>query len=172
KSDSAKNLTARWVSGPLLAGASWWDYAIEGSGGDVKEQAQRAWAGFTFPFGLFVGLAYDQSKLKTTAGDLKRTSWMVPVNYTLGNNKFYVTYATAGDLDGTSDTGANAYTVGWDYAFSKRTSAGVYYSKIDNDIAASYNMFAVSVAGTATGGSAATLGQDPKIIYFGVAHNF
>ena len=178
KSDHATNLTVRYVTGPILAGVSLWNYDVEGTQAVAaleKEKATRAWAGYTLPFGLFVGFAYDQSKTDYVGiGEVKRTAMMLPINYTLGNHKFYLTYAKADDADlaGTTvdSSGANATTIGWDYAFSKRTSAGVYYSKLKNDDNADYNMFAVSVAGTAVG--AATVGADPKIIYFGVAHNF
>lgn len=178
KSDHATNLAARWMSGPLLAGVSLWNSDTEGPDAIAsisKEKATRAWAGYTLPLGLFVGFAYDKSQFDVEGlGSIKRNAMMLPINFTMGNHKFYLTYATADDADvpgGTvSNSGATSTTIGWDYAFSKRTSAGVYYSKIKNDDNADYNMFAVGVAGTAV--NVTTLGADPKLFYFGLAHNF
>ena len=86
----------------------------------------------------------------------------------------YFSYARAGDATNTAtDTGANAWNIGYDYAFSKRTSAGVYYTKVNNKTGGMYDMFAR--LGTTGAGGAPLLtaaGEDARQIYIGLAHNF
>ena len=72
----------------------------------------------------------DRSKLTNfgvTCGDTQRSAWMLPVSYAWGPHKVYFQYARAGDASDTVgfSTGGKAWNVGYDYAFSKRTSAHV-----------------------------------------------
>ncbi len=57
-------------------------------------------------------------------------------------------------VSGTNDTGAKMYTIGYDYALSKRTSVGAYYSRLDNDTNGAYQPF---LAGTSFTGSGLSL---------------
>lgn len=175
----------RYNNGPWTAGLSHWDAETENqtNGAPYADQrSTRAWVGYTFPMGLKLGFGWDNSKLDfglhgvagshTTA---KRSAWMVPVSYAFGPHKVYLTYARAGKLSGSAvapgtggDFKATAWNVGYDYALSKRTSAGVYYTKYRNNDLASYNMFALG----ANGATPNVVGIDSRQIYFGLAHNF
>jgi len=170
-------------------------------------RSDRIWAGYKFAMGLDVGFGYDWSKNSAGQGWLasgihpvtggavagvlgantkttfKRKAWMIPVKYNFGPHAIYGTYARASDSSNTPgvNTGAKAWMLGYDYAFSKRTSMGIFYTKLDNDRGGNYNLFAtgasgatpVSMGGGGFGVSAATgAGADVRQWYLGMAHNF
>lgn len=165
---SGANVVASYSAGGLAAGLSY--FRLNAEGGAVGDQrSTRAWAGYSFPMGLKVGLVWDSNKLERAVGTTtKRNAWAIPVTFTMGNNSLYFTYARAGDLSGTSNTGANQYTLGFDHALSKRTSVGVFYTKLNNDRAGTYDMFGMG----ASGGTTTAAGQDARQLYAGIAHSF
>ncbi len=175
--DGAYNLALRWAQGPVNIGASLWNWKAEGTTAINDEKSLRAWAGFTFPFGLKVGLGYDNSQLRViNEGDsfTKRTAWLLPVSYSFGNEAIYITYAKIGKLSGpnagatTDDTAAKAYVLGWDHAMSKRTAVGAYYTVVDNDKNAKYAGFNLGLSGA----TAPANGEKASQIYVGIKHTF
>jgi predicted porin len=172
--------TVRYNNGPWTAGYSHWSANTESgvTGAAMADQrSDRLWGGYTFAMGLKVGLAWDRSSIDAGLRDVasvkfKRSAWMIPVSYTFGPHKVYGQYAKASDASNTTgvDTGASAWNFGYDYAFSKRTSAGIYYTKLNNKSGAAYDMFALG----ANGATATSLvgGEDARQIYIGMAHNF
>jgi predicted porin len=149
-----------------------------GSGGDQK--SQRAWFAWSAA-GLTAALGYDSSEARPAASTavtsvtmVKRNAMIVPVNYAFGSEKVYFTYAKANKLSGlpaalpTDGTDATAYMLGYDHAFSKRTYAGVFYSKVDNKTNAAYDLFALG----ANGATPTAFGQDATQLYLGLTHLF
>lgn len=154
------------------------------------QRSTRAWLGYTFAMGLKVGLGWDRSSLDNGyagmpnivgRGKAARSAWMVPVSYTFGPHAIYGTYARAGSASGSAiaagtggDYKAHQWTVGYDYAFSKRTSMGVFYTKVNNNMNAagtaggSYDMFALGVNGATT----TRRGEDASQLYIGMNHSF
>jgi predicted porin len=168
-------------------------------------RGDRIWGGYTFAMGLKIGFAYDWSRNEagqgaragaltsggawtpavaggTSSTTFKRTAWMIPVSYSFGPHGLYASYARAGDASNTPgvDTGASAWSVGYDYAFSKRTSMGIFYTALDNKSGGNYNLYGISTSGAtgiATGvGSAAFSatgsGADARQWYIGMNHTF
>lgn len=168
----------RYNNGPWTAGYSYWNANTESgvTGAAMQDQrSHRAWVGYTFAMGLKVGFAWDRSSLDTGVRDgasttNRRNAWMLPVSYEFGPHKVYAAYVRAGDASNTPtlNTGANAWNLGYDYAFSKRTSAGIFYSKVSNNSGAFYDHFALG----ANGATATAVGEDARQIYIGMAHNF
>ncbi len=185
-----KHLAVRYVTAnPLMGGVSYWhatatDSAVSSPAGE--EQSNRAWVGYRFPFGLKVGLGYDNSEVRPVAGGAfaKRTAFILPVTYTMGAHNFYLEYATAGKTSGAfqnglathDNTGAKQILLGWDMALSKRTFLGVFYTKLDNEANATYNLFTtgpVAVgAGVSVTGTATLVGESINQLWFGIAHSF
>lgn len=158
--------TGRYANGPINAGLSYWNYTVEG---DVKagdQRSTRAWFSYAFPFGLKAGLVLDQSKLRGASTFTKRTAWALPLSYAFGNHAAYLVFAKAGNVTGTSNTDANQWVLGYDYALSKRTVLGANYTRLTNDTAASYD-FKSAPANSLTGN-----GQDARQFYLGVKHSF
>lgn len=178
----------RYQNGPWNAGLSYWKYnnedqrnatAITTTAGSGDQTSTRAWLGYTFAMGLKLGIAWDRSKADlggTNAAPLsgKRNAWMIPVSYTFGPHAVYFNYARAGNGSGSAfapgaNTKASQWMLGYDYAMSKRTAIGAYYTKVNNKGAAgSYDMFAL----TANGATATSAGEDARQIYVGVNHTF
>jgi len=175
---------ARYLNGPIYVGASYFTRDHEGQtvgATNADVYAYRVYGSYTFPFGLKVGAMWDTARNKySTAYSAKRSAWMLPVSYSFGNNAVYLTYARANDTKGdglttsakVANSSATYLTLGYDYALSKRTSVGATYTKLNNNTAASYDLFLAGalqgIGGTATTGN----GMDARQIYVGVAHSF
>lgn len=171
----AWNIVLKYANGPINVGGSYWRHNEEGgngAGGSVSnERSSRLWFKYTLPMGLELGLGWDRSQYDSdaTAGTnwIKRTAWMLPVAYTMGPHKMYFQYARAGNTSGAAvndSTGATAYLLGYDYALSKRTTLGAYYTTVRNKSNGTYDFFATSVA---TGAD-----MDSRQIYLGMGHSF
>jgi len=177
----------RYDNGPWTTGISYWNNNSESrvtGAARLDARSTRAWVGYKFGMGLKVGFAWDGSKLDDSAngavgaanaGSARRHVWMIPVSYAFGPHAVYFNYAKAGGLSGSNvapgfggGTGANQWMAGYDYAFSKRTSAGVYYTKLNNGSRAAYDVLGLG----ANGGTPTTRGEDARQWYFGLAHNF
>lgn len=172
---SAWTGAVRYNNGPWTAGVSYWNANTEArpaaGASSFDQDGWKAWAGYTFAMGLKVGLGYDRSNVDRSAvlGDARRSAWMLPVSYSWGPHAVYAKYAHAGKVSNIANSGAHAWNIGYDYAFSKRTSAGVYYTKLNNKRGAFYDLFAVPAGNGAT---ATAVGEDVRQIYIGMAHNF
>jgi len=174
-----------YAAGPLRAGLSVWNskqenrtagaaIAVGGMNAASGDQsAVSVMGGYDFGMGT-VALAYDRSTATfgTVGGvtaDSRRTSWSVPVTFKLGTGTLLATYSRAGDVSGVANTGANLWSVGYDYPLSKRTSVGVSYVKLTNQTAASYQLYTqAALLGTAN----QVVGQDASQFYVGVRHTF
>lgn len=192
------NIALSYANGPIQAGFSHFKKDEEqarktlsatGAAGTVNapggydEKGTTLYGSYTFPMGLKVGLGWNKSSTQTyltannTAdGWTDRTAWILPMSYTVGAHAFYLTYAKAGDRKGAaaaSDSDAKGVSVGYDYGLSKRTSVGVYYTKLTNNTNAAYSLFQVSnSSGGYNGATGPAAGNDPSSLYFGLAHNF
>lgn len=153
---SATNLALNYANGPIKAGYSYWRATTEGGKGATlatgDQRGDTLQVGYAFPMGLTVGLGWNKSKIETSAGDADRTAWVLPVSYAFGAHQVAFTYAHASNLGGgfmanNSDTGANAYTLGYSYSLSKRTNLGVSYTRLDNKSRATYDLFAIGANG-------------------------
>jgi len=177
----------RYDNGPWTTGISYWNHDSESrvaGAPRLDTRSTRAWLGYTFGMGLKLGIAWDRSSSNdaangavgaANAGGASRNAWMIPVSYSFGPHAVYFNYARAGGISGSNvapglggGTGANQWMAGYDYAFSKRTSAGVYYTKLNNGSRAAYDMFGLG----ANGATQTLRGEDARQWYFGLAHNF
>jgi predicted porin len=74
--------------------------------------SNRLSGAYTFPFGLKIGLIYDQSKLKMQSGgataasptipdsEVKRNVWALPISFNTGAHTVYLVYAQSDKLKG------------------------------------------------------------------------
>jgi predicted porin len=166
---------ASYANGPIYANLAYWKESSEGQTGQDKTQ-YRLSGSYAFPFGLKVGLQYDKAKSETSSTNVEtgnRSAWELPVSYTFGANTILASYARAGDtsVGGTKvdNSGAKFFTIGYDYALSKRTNVGVFYNKLKNDTAGVYQPF---LAGTSATGTAPVAGESATTFAVGVKHTF
>ena len=171
------DIGARYENGPILAGltynkAKFGDVETRSSvSGDVitcgDSEASDLRAAFRYNFGMAtVGLMYDRVKASDNSGSLKRNAWFLPVTFNVsGNGKIVAQYGQAGDISGTSQTGAKMFALGYEHSLSKRTVVKAVWSQINNDQAAYYDFGVNSVGGVMPG-------ADPKGFQVGVRHSF
>jgi len=177
-SGGALTAALRYSSGPLGLGASYWTATPEGAASSPvgQQRSVRVWGGYTLPMGLKVGLGFDGSQRRQATAEAmtKRNAFMVPLAYNFGSNTAYFTFVKVGKLSGpnagspTDSTDATAFALGWEYALSKLTTAGVFYAKLDNKANANYNFFSLS----ANGATAATAGESAAQLYAGFSYRF
>ena len=139
-------------------------------------QTDKGWTvkgGFNLGF-VDVGAAYEAMTYKTAAGDVDAKQWGVAVAVPIGQGAIRASYSRAEDLEtpaGDTDSGAREVTIGYDYRFSKRTTVGVGYAKIENDPLAIFTW--TGAPGNQTGtGLAPSPGSDPSTFFLSVIHRF
>jgi predicted porin len=142
----------------------------------------RVTGGWNFGF-ADVGLAYEEMTYKCgpggtgclgIVGDFEATQYGIQVAIPVGQGAIRAAFSQADDIKtpvGDIDNGAKQYNVGYDYRFSKRTTVGVGYAKIDNDAGAAFTWSGLSSANT---GSSVTppAGSDVEIFFVSMIHRF
>lgn len=165
---------------PVLTGANWQaGYSYWRQRADVAAAATNQRGDVLYGFyrwgGFKVGAAWNKSRISnglTGVETSQRTAWTIPLSYTWGKHNVYGHYTKAGnDKRTAADDSARMWSFAYVYDLSKRTSAGVTYSKIRNAAAGTYSHFTNTGAlGSASSASAA--GEDPRLIAFTVRHAF
>ncbi len=144
-----------------------------------NQEANRLYGSYVFPFGLKIGLAWDESKLKNVQNGIvssKRTVWSLPIGYSWGNHNVYFHYDQAGNdkaplaSAANLDTKAHMWAIAYAYDLSKRTSVAVTWSEIKNHSAAAYNFFTSGALGL--GNSAPKPGENPQMFGVTMRHAF
>ncbi len=162
----------------------------------------RVTGGWNFGF-VDVGLAYETMTYKAISGDCEAKQWGVGIAIPIGQGAIRASYAVADDIDGdytgaaapagtfgagscgaaptatldSSDNGAKTWNIGYEYRFSKRTSAGFGYAVIKNDQAAvlTWTGLPPTQNGGANAASVANTpmpGSDPSVFFVNMLHRF
>jgi len=129
-------------------------------GAGLTDTGHKLGAAYRFG-GLRIGGAVERLRYQTASGPLQRTAYYLSASYQAGPHGLRLGVARANDGKGSSteqlgplrsgaDTGATHLTVGYDYAFSKRTTLYTYVSRIDNERNGSYD-FAINELGAGRG---------------------
>jgi len=136
-----------------------------------------------------IGLAYERNTYKcglqpfggratlcSSDGDIKAKQYAVAVSVPVGIGAVKGFWAKAKDLEGattTTDTGAKMWGIGYDHRFSKRTSLGVEYAKIDNNRNAQFTWTGMPPNQSAQGASnTPVFGSDVTWIFVSMVHRF
>jgi hypothetical protein len=94
------------------------------------------------------------------------------LRYGTGSHTFYVEYTKARDDKATPFAdGARMVAVAYSYDLSKRTSVGLTYARITNDVGAFYNLYS-STGALGSASAAVAPGEDPRIWSFALRHAF
>jgi predicted porin len=167
----------------------------------------RVTGGWNFGF-MDIGLAYEQMTYKTIAGDCDARQWGIGLAVPIGQGAIRASYAVADDIDGTytgaatgvpagsfgtgscgaaptpsldsSDNGAKTWNIGYEYRFSKRTTIGAGYARMENDQAAVFTWTGLppTQAGGANLGATTSVantplpGSDISVIFLNMVHRF
>jgi predicted porin len=182
KGNTAWTLGLNYDNGPIYVGYAYTVVNTTNSGaaaadgllaGVSKAQDNRLGAMYKFGQGT-VGLLWDQPKFTLTAGgDLKVSTWMLPVTFNVGAGKIIAQYGKSGNVSGTSNTGAKQFELGYEYSLSKRTTLKALWSQISNDSGAGYDfLYPVAKANSTATQAGAGLGADPRGFSLGIRHSF
>lgn len=137
-------------------------YSTANYTGPLDTKAFRLGAAYKLPMGLKVGVVFDSTEIDNgvsggatqfgaSLGSAKRTAFEIPVSYAFGDHMIHLTYGKAGNVSSAAASGANQLNVVWDYALTKRTFIGVFYTSLKNDSNGHYAPF---LAGYSFGPSA------------------
>jgi len=170
-------------TGPLVAQLNASYGSAVATAAPVNQRGDRFYGSYVFPFGLKIGLAYDNTKFKnvvTGATTNKRDAWSLPVSYAWGNHTVHVNYSKAGDdKQVNGEQGAQMWAFAYSYDLSKRTSLALTYAQIKNKNPDSlgvgggtYNLFTSTSLGLGGSAGAMTPGEDPKMFGLTMRHAF
>jgi len=127
-------------------------YTTAAYNGPLDTKAFRFGAAYKLPIGLKVGVVFDSTEIENgvaggvaqfgaSLGSAKRTAFEIPISYTMGDHMFHLTYGKAGDVSSANASGANQLNLVWDYALTKKTFIGLYYTNLKNDTNGHYAPF-------------------------------
>jgi predicted porin len=152
-------LAANYDAGPLHLGAGYEEF------NGLKSIALRA----LYEMGpLTVGGYIEQNSgaaeidalsNPALATDAKRLNFRIAAMYVMGAGEFHANYGMADEIGDVANTGADQYTLGYNYNLSKRTKVYGYYTSVQSDGAAAASLY--------TGGV-----QDFSSFAVGIRHNF
>ncbi len=190
--DQVWNLNVKFRTGPWYAQYDWADRtnntAPIGGGGARRVKGAKLGASYGYATGSRVGVIYQELRNNNVLAGIGNTvvagnnirvpMWVFNVEHSIGPWQLLGGYAQAASVRGatgldTSNTKVNAWHLGAKYNFSKRTGIYASYNAIRN----AANAFADHSAGgySSAGGlgiTAANEGADPKMLSFGMMHNF
>lgn len=132
----------------------------------VDRDAWKAGLGYKLGNTQF-GVVYENMDDDLANSATSRDAWYASVAHNMGAITLKAAYGEADDGDSAADTAAKSYTLGADYAFSKRSKMFALYSKTKNESGASYG---IGSAGSSTYTPA--IGEDPSVISLGMRHVF
>jgi predicted porin len=167
----AYSITADYTNGPLMLAMGYerqnTNALVAAVNTEVDRSIWRLVGGYKF--GNFkLGAQYERGSADDVLAVADRNAWGVFGNYAMGNITLKANYLTVGDYKGVNDSGAKQYTLGADYALSKRTTAYALYAKVKNDTNAGFGVGGSTGADSTVG----NLNTDPSVFGVGVKHTF
>ena len=175
------SLAGTWKHGPFGAGLGYEEHQNFGTLGtpDLKDKAWTISGAYTFQNKIKFGVAYIDADYEQQDGDIKKQNWLVGVDWKIaGPHSVQFGWVNAGKSKGSSvtsisdiaanagagGTGADWWTISYQYNFSKRTSARIGYVQLDNKENASYALGGLHAPTSA--------GQDQNAVVLYLQHNF
>jgi predicted porin len=183
------SVTWAGMGGRLRVGAAF-DTHMDFTSLGNDDTGWRVTGGWNFGF-ADIGFAYEQMTYKTATSDCDAEQYGVGVAIPIGQGAIRGSYSEAKEIEGSygvpqatlvtpngscgtagqSANGAQQYNIGYDYRFSKRTTVGFGYAKIDNDAFAAFTWSGLS---SANNGLSVTppAGSDVEIFFVSMIHRF
>lgn len=156
-------LVGSYDRGPLHAALSYAnteDSPALGAGSD-----STAWTiggAYDFKF-MVLGALWEMAETDAGGASVDSDYWRISAMFPVGQHEFHVNY---GLVDADGDTGAQQWTLGYNYNITKTTKVYAFYTMVDNDNGGNFVM----------GGSTSTVlgatGAQYSSIAIGFRHNF
>jgi len=172
---SAYSLSGSYNNGPLFVTAAYERHNDVGTTacnvgavclGQGTAGDRKAWkVGVGYKIGdLKLGALYE--KMDDDIDVIGHNTWGLNAAYAMGAITLKGSYAKAGELDETNDSGATMYALGVDYALSKRTTVQLTYARMNNDTNGRWSL------GQGPQVNASADGEDASGYSLGVRHSF
>jgi predicted porin len=148
------SVAGTYVGGPLSVGLAYEKHKDVGlfnvPGPDLEDTGWGASVAYTWG-PLKTGVTYMNREYETLTGDLDHDTWTFGAEWQIaGPHELHFSYGDTGNTSGSSltgvaltanggapapgsSTGYKAWTIGYQYAFSKRTTAKIGYIRVEND---------------------------------------
>ena len=176
-----------WKQGPFQVGLGWEEHAQFGAEGvGIADADDSGWVlggAYTFANKVKVAASYLDVEYETGGGtNIDKENWLVGVDWKIaGPHSFHAAFVQAGDSEGSgtiangvttigsdvapagASTGADWFSVAYQYGFSKRTSARFGYVQVKPDTNSGY---------TLGGLSSQINGQKQEALVMYLQHNF
>jgi predicted porin len=147
------SVAASYVNGPLGIGLGYEKHLNFGpqtvGGPNLDDKGYGAGVSYTFGKSIQVGATYLRREWETATGDVKKDTATIGVEWAIaGPHEIHAQYAWAGKSKGDSNTGiggnggaeapgsgtgGDAWSLAYQYNFSKRTSVKLGYTRVSND---------------------------------------
>jgi predicted porin len=162
----AYSINGTYKNGPLMLGAAYEDHNSPTDTAASENDMWRLVGGFDIA-GFKLAALYENIGGSNKAN--VRDGYGLFGSYAMGAFNFKANYLNVSDNDVANNTGADQWTIGADYAMSKRTTAYAYYAKVSNDSGAGYGLGAGAGASDQTIGN---FGSNPDSFGIGMRHSF
>lgn len=125
------SIAGTYKNGPILGTVAYENHKdVYGVG--LGEDAVKL--GASYDFGVVrVGAIGEHTTYETFVGKVHRNGFGLTASAPLYGGEVKASYGRVHNLSGTNDTGAQAFSVGYDYSLSKRTSLYTRATILDND---------------------------------------
>ena len=166
---------------PFFGSLGYEDHKLDTARAGGKESAWKVGLGYTMMDAFTLGLAYEKTNDNLCTGAagvcggaaagadrFGHNAYYLSGNYKMGMNALKFAYGKAGQLASTANTGANQFSLGYDYGLSKRTKLYAIYSRISNKTASDYGFSQTTSAASSVNG----IGASPSVVSLGMQHNF
>jgi predicted porin len=170
-------VAAQYENGPIYAGLAYHvaNDIFNAAGGTspvalsgTEHEVYRVAGKYTFGFGLTLAGLWDRQSLTGAAIpiDQERDAWAFSVGQSFGAHTLHGGYAEADSVEGLpGDSGVSMWSIGYEYALSKRTMLKAVYAEIDNEGASRADFYTAPIGGI-------PLGSDPAGFGVGLRHSF
>ena len=108
-------------------------------------------------------------------GDVKAKQYGIALAVPVGPGAIRASYSKAKALEtngARADTGAKQYNIGYDHRFSKRTSVGVGYAKIDNEVNGAFTWTGLPPNAQGASVTSPGTGVDVSFLFVNMVHRF
>ena len=166
----AYSINAVWNAGAIMIGGG---YEQQNLGNAGSQDIWRLVGGFNIA-GFKLGAEYSQASSDVAL--FTNDSYGLFATWTIGNWAIKGNYLNVSDSDATllgvsANDGADQWTLGVDYALSKRTTLYAFYAAVSNDTTGAYGLGTGAAASDQTSGLG-TAGSDPSTFSVGLKHAF
>jgi predicted porin len=133
------------------------------TGAPVTPSDATAWTfggAYDFKF-MVLGALWEKAERDTLGGSVDSDYWRIALMFPFGQHELHFNY---GIVDADGDTGAQQYTLAYNYNMTKQTKVYAFYTVVDNDNNGSF--------GFTTSTTAPSVGAKQSSFAIGVRHNF